>query len=437
MTWLVPGAFAALALLAGPVIVHLLARRRARRLIFPATHFVRATQSAAVRLRRPSDLGLLLLRLAIVSAAVFASAQPLVVAPWRLARWNARVSRAVIVDTSRGLASPDMASRLADQETRDVFAARRLDTGHRPTPATDQHRPTPTDTVSVADAVARATLWLGGVPPSRREIVIISDFQAGILDGADLATIPADVGIRLVRAGIQPETRRAASSPVEGWRGGVWQAATTIDAAGTRVSWTRTGSAGVPSWISVSASAADQDAADRALRAAASFGVPAGDDGHRVVVRFAGATAHSSPGEPVHTSWIEAAAYALQQSDLTNGVATIAVSERDGAMIVDVPAPAAVLAAPAIVRATMLAVRPQTIVDPQIEVVTVSDSDLARWRRDSAPVTRSAIPVADDSDARWLWLLALALLAFESRVRRVSRRGQAPATDGEVHADAA
>src|SRR4030095_11597275 len=70
MTWLAPGAFAALALVAGPVLVHLLAPRNARRLIFPATHFVRATQSAAVRLRRPSDIGLLLLRLAIVATAV-------------------------------------------------------------------------------------------------------------------------------------------------------------------------------------------------------------------------------------------------------------------------------------------------------------------------------------------------------------------------------
>ena len=67
MVWLAPGAVAALVLLAGPVIVHLLARRNARRLIFPATHFVRATNAAAVRFRRPSDAGLLLIRLAILA----------------------------------------------------------------------------------------------------------------------------------------------------------------------------------------------------------------------------------------------------------------------------------------------------------------------------------------------------------------------------------
>ena len=418
MTWLAPGAFAALALVAGPVLVHLLARRNARRLIFPATHFVRATQSAAVRLRRPSDIGLLLLRLAIVATAVLAAAQPLVVTPWRLARWNARVSRAVIVDTSRGLASPGVAPRLGDQEMRDVFAARRLDTS------------------SLADGLERAGAWLERVPPSRREIVVISDFQLGTLADRDLAAIPAGVGLRLIRAGIQPDTRRVASTPIEGWRGGVWQATTTIDASGTRASWTRTGGAGVLSWISVAAAPADAAAADRALRAALSLGVPAGDDSRRVLVRFAGASPLAPPGQPVRSPWIAAAALALQHTDLLIGAKPVAVWERDGVMVVDAPVTGADLAAPAVVRAAQLAVRPEAIVDPQTEIVTLPDTELARWRRESAPVTRSAIPVADGSDGRWLWLLALSLLGLESRVRRVNSR-QARSADGEVHADAA
>jgi Aerotolerance regulator N-terminal len=420
MIWLAPGAFAALALLAGPVIVHLLARRSARRLIFPATHFVRAAPSAAVRLRRPSDIALLLLRLAIVAAAAVAAAQPVVLTPWRLARWNARVSRAVIVDTSRGLASPDVASRLGDQATLNVFAARRLNTWN------------------LADGIGRAASWLDGVPPSRREIVVVSDFQLGALDDGDLAAIPADVGIRLIRAGVQPDTRRLTSPPIEGWRGGVWQAATTIDASGTRASWIRMGNAGLPTWISVSASPSDAAAADRALGAAASLGVPAGDDSHRVLVRFAGANALASPAEPVRSAWIAAAALAFQRSDLLRHNEPVVVSERDGVMIVDSPFAAAELAAPAVIRAALLAVRPERIVDPQSEIATLPDTDLARWRREPAPVTRSAIPTAGDSDGRWLWLLALALLGLESRVRRASRRqGRAPSTDGEVHADAA
>jgi hypothetical protein len=420
MTWLAPGAFVALALVAGPVIVHLLARRNARRVIFPATHFVRAAQSAAVRLRRPSDVGLLLLRMAIVAAAVVAAAQPLVLTPWRLARWNGRVSRAVIVDASRGLVSPAVASRLGDQEAQGAFAARRLNTSN------------------LADGIERAARWLDGVPPSRREVVLISDFQIGALADGDLAAIPADVGIRLIRAGVQPDSRRAASSPIDGWRGGVWQATTTIDAAGTRASWTRTGSAGVPSWISVSASPADAASADRALRAAVSLGVPAGDNGHRVLVRFAGATVLTPPAQPVRSPWIAAAAIALQHADLIRGAGPVTVLERDGIMLVDAPFAAAALAAPAVVRAALLSVRPEAVVDPQSEVSTLPDTDLARWRRQSAPVARSAIPLADDSDARWLWLSALVLLGLESRVRGGrARHARVLATDGEGHADAA
>src|SRR5438876_4361135 len=113
MIWLTPGAFAALVLLAGPMAVHLLARRQARRVVFPAVHFVRATNAAAVTLRRPSDIGLLLLRLAIVAVAVVAAARPLVMTPWRLARWNARVSRVVVLDTSRSMSATDAGERLA------------------------------------------------------------------------------------------------------------------------------------------------------------------------------------------------------------------------------------------------------------------------------------------------------------------------------------
>ena len=125
MTWPRRGAFAGLLLLAGPVLVHLLAAaERAAACMFPATHFVRATRAAAVRLRRPSDIGLLLLRLAIVAAAVLAAAQPLVLTPWRLAQWNTRVSRAVIVETSRGLRPPPR--RRVSATRRCVMSSRRV-----------------------------------------------------------------------------------------------------------------------------------------------------------------------------------------------------------------------------------------------------------------------------------------------------------------------
>jgi hypothetical protein len=438
MTWLAPGAFAAMILLAGPMVVHLLARRHARRLVFPATHFVRATQAAAVALRRPSDIGLLLLRLAIVASAVLGAAQPFVMTPWRLARWNARVSRAVVVDTSRsmvaagagGAPAGDVAARLADQEMAGVFAARRL------------------HAEVLADGVERAVRWLRAAPLSRRELVVISDFQLGALDERALTAIPPEIGIRLIRAGAQPATRRATSPPVEGWRGGIWQATTTIDAAGTRVSWVRGGNAGSPGWLSVMASPADAAAAGRARRAATAFGVTAGDNGRRILVRFAGAAPLVPPAQPIRSAWIGSAALALRHSDLLRDAETgmdgrVRVSERDDVMVVDAPVSASALGAPAVVRAALLAVRPPAITDADTETATVPDADLSRWRRDAAPAAGSTLPIAGDrdpsaavsmeTDGRWAWALTLVLIAVEGHARRV--RGHA--AEREAHADAA
>ena len=109
IAWLNPGAWVGLAVLAGPVLVHLLLRHRAARILFPSLRFVRASRTAAVRLRPPSDLLLLALRLATLGLAVVALAQPLLLAPARVAAWNARLARAVVVDVSDSM-KPLMAS---------------------------------------------------------------------------------------------------------------------------------------------------------------------------------------------------------------------------------------------------------------------------------------------------------------------------------------
>ena len=63
MVWLLPAALAGLTLLAGPLALHLLTRHRARRLPFPTLRFVPPSNTAAVRLRQPTDVWLLILRL--------------------------------------------------------------------------------------------------------------------------------------------------------------------------------------------------------------------------------------------------------------------------------------------------------------------------------------------------------------------------------------
>ena len=199
-----------MALLAGPVIVHLLARRNARRMVFPATRFVRPTQAAAVRLRRPCDLALLGLRLAIVAAAVVAAAHPLVVTagaqPSGTRASRARSSSIRRGTTRRPRRQPATAARyrlhprqqLADQESASAFRSVQIESG------------------DIADALARAARWLIAAPPSRREVVVISDFRMGALDRKSLDVLPLEVGIRFVRAGTPPAERAAILSPIEG-----------------------------------------------------------------------------------------------------------------------------------------------------------------------------------------------------------------------------
>ena len=99
--WINPAALAGLAAIAGPVVVHLLRRQRAPRVTFPTIQFLAPTRAAAARFRRPSDLLLLCLRVAIVAAAAIAAAQPVLVTGWRRAAWEQRVSRALVVDDTR------------------------------------------------------------------------------------------------------------------------------------------------------------------------------------------------------------------------------------------------------------------------------------------------------------------------------------------------
>ena len=422
IAWLAPGALAAFALLAAPVIVHLLARRNARRLVFPATAFVRATQAAAVRLRRPTDLGLLSVRLGALALAVLAGAHPVVVTRWRQAAWNARVSRAVIIDST----SADAAAgrQLASQEAAAAF------------------RSVPIESADLADGIARAAQWLASAPPSRREIVVVSSFRMGALHPEALSLIPPGAGIRFLRIGT-PRAEQTAALPAVTWGGRRWQPTVTVSREGTRTSWQAVGGPdanGEPAkWLTVVSAPADVAAGDRARRAAVSFGVPSGDDRQKVVVSFAGAG--DGQGQPIHTPWIARAAQALRRSELLADVEVpVTALERDGTMIVGAPLSASSAAAPAVVRAAILAVRPSVLADQTLETMTISDAQLAQWRRDPAPVSADVVAtLARDGQAegetasRSLWAFALVLLGVEGWLRRRTGRGALR----EAHADAA
>ena len=138
------------------------------------------------------------------------------------------------------------------------------------------------------------------------------------------------------------------------------------------------------------------------------------------------------PARSIASAWIAFAALRLREAPDGLGADPV-VSEREGVMVVDTPIRASGLEAASVIRAVMVAVRSAAIVDPEAEVAAVSDADLAAWRRDPAPAADLSGIRREDSDARWLWGLALLLLGVEWRLRRP--RAAAAAT--EVRADAA
>jgi hypothetical protein len=407
MIWQAPAALLGLVLVAGPVLVHLLARRRATRVLFPATRFVPAVQGAAVRLQRPSDLGLLCLRASAVAAAALASAQPILITPARQRAWASRVARAVVIDTSPSV-RPSAAMSVAEGESRGVFESQRF------------------ASQNLREGIGRALTWLQSSGAARREIAIVSDFQRGSVGAGDFADVPAQVGLRFARAGA-PSGAGGPLTDVEGWRGARWTPSLVLDAVGTQVTWTRKGRAGEAA-VTVRAGPATQGAAGRALAAARSFGIPAGEPPTRVDIAFAGAP--SGADMPPKTPWIAAAAIALAADPVVVASgAPLVIGERGGMLTARTPLSAESPVAPAIVRAVIVAGSPR-VADPERETIAIDDATLAGWRRPSAARPGTVPP--DVSDGRWLWGMALALVLIEGMVR--NRRASRAVEEVGAHA---
>jgi Aerotolerance regulator N-terminal len=409
MIWNHPAALIGLVLLAGPVLVHLLVRRHAARVVFPAMRFVPPVRAAAVRLRSPSDRALLLLRLTIVAAAVLATAQPVLLTAARQRALQSRVARAIVVDTSASVPA-EAAARLADAAAADVFVSRRFAGS------------------DMRDANHRAMEWLSGASAARREVAIVSDFQRGSIDEADLVFVPATTGIRLLRAG-RPNTGKS-GAVIEGWRGARWDGALALGSTSTQVTWTRAG-ASTFAGLTVRAAASDRAAAERATAAARSFGVPKDERSRPIEVSFAGADGGAVT--PPVTSWIASAAIALQTSPLlAEANAQVDVGERDGVMSVKTTLPGSSPLAPALIRAALLAAAP-AVADTEAETAAIDDAVLAQWQRAPTPIAR-ALPRLDQSDGRWLWTLVAGLLLVETLLGRRGTAVQQEVSSSALHA---
>lgn len=490
MIWQNPWAWAGLALLALPVLVHLLSRAPAELRQFPSLRFIEATRLPPRRRTRVRDVPLLLVRLGILAAAIAALAQPLVRA--RHGNSAANIVRAIVVDTSASMQRtvPGGSGAVADSARRIASAS-----------ADDAARSVVIATASVADALPGVAEWLGQ-QPGRHELVVVSDFQRGTLDSLALRALPARYGIRLVRVAGSPVDTSFAMSGAAGARA---LRVTPLEKS------TRITSQGATTQVPASAqsitmlgSDAERAGANAAMNAALSpMYSLASDSGRATVadVRFrttpAGLFGDSArgtrdvrivyPGFAERQALIDRAtlpaerwmgelllelqsnallqdavrdarpvpATAFSANESANdsakrtGAAPMVVLGRDaggepivwaaqdstangGALLLFVNAEAGSLTSAALVRAAASSMADDVPL-AEHEPFTTSDQELQRWSRTStdsasAETEASARALAStsaidggDSDARWLWLVALVLLGVETWMRRASR----------------
>jgi hypothetical protein len=351
-----PAGLAALLALAGPILVHLLLRRRARRLLFPSLRFVRASNAAAVRLRAITDWPLLAARCAIVAAAALALARPLLVTPARREGWNARTARAVVVDVTPTVGP---ASSAVEEERRGVFTS------------------TVIRSQVIEEGVAEAVRWLAAAPPARREVVVVSDFQVGAIDRQTIDRIPDSFGVRLrpIPSGTTPAAEPGVRVIVE-----------TVDR--------------------------DRGAADAALRAAGQgTEVPVSAAGRRTVAIYTrGARVPESLGALL-APWMATVATAVANAR------TGAVDDRIVAVVLDAPASSFEL--PRAIRSVRRALLAPAAWR-ELEPGRLAAPTLAAWSRPASPLAGDVEHADEKDDGRWFWLAALAFIGLETWLRRRS-----------------
>ena len=449
--WQNPAALWALPLAAVPVIIHLLRTHHARRIAFPSIRFVPSSRTAAVRLHLPSDVLLMLLRVAIVALAIGAAAGPIVLTDARIQAWDARTARAVVVDVSDSMRSPDgsgqaperTATEAAQAEVDSAASSRRFEVRRRD---------------EMEGTLARASRWLEASPPARREIVVISDFHHGVWQAADAASVLDGVGLRLIPVG-RPAGRQAFEGARLFGDGDIAARSQAIEITKdtTAVAIERrpeTETAGLRV-MAPKGPDGKEASVERLLQAVAAAGAPAGSADEPIAIRFSNAGPPPSGLTIVRPGWMlrtvlrlrEDAALSLSPPSPGRGATssdawTTVARSADGATLVraaasgrelllDIAAPPESLVAAAAVRAALTA-RIDVDAYAEREVARLDEAQLTAFTRPSAGVTRDAWRSAESTDARWFWLLVLVLLFVEHWLRDRTVRGSHRGSDQEI-----
>ena len=500
MIWIAPWALFGVLAVALPIVIHLLGRGRASTQRFPSLRFIERSRLLPTRRTRLHDLLLLLVRVAIVASAALALAQPY----WRTATrrdaFEQTLARAIILDTSasvRQVLSVDSARALAERLASDANVSVQL------------------SSTNVSLSMPGAVAWLAQ-QSERRELMIVSDFQTGVIDAQSIARIPAEVGVRLLRVGTGANAAAGAQSveiPIEtearfganvvtarvstgpsAPRPAATQALATRD-----IEWTVRDTVpraplveGRELGVRILAGALEQTRANAALSAANTLSEAAAgvDTSRAIVIVTPGYEQRSSllaTARVPASAWVldaiarlsadvtlrEAAAtkVRLVKSDETKGL--VVTRSMDGSAVVTglesmiggratllliCDADAGALATATLVVAARNAIAPRRSLGER-DPSQIADSVLRAWQRmpsavlrptagatNFATVTNGSVvgasgvagdatgdatggvagdatgdPPGDASDGRWLWMVALALLALETWLRRSGR----------------
>ena len=185
MIWLAPWVLVGLLAVGLPIAIHFLVRGRAKTQSFPTLRFIVRSRLLPTRRMQLNDLLLLLVRVTTIASAAVALAQPYWSTAGRREAFEQTLARAIILDTSASV------HRVLAVDSGRALVARL---------ATDANVSVLLTSSNVVDAVPGALAWLAQ-NSERRELVIVSDFQVGVVDARTIAQVPAEVGVRLLRVG--------------------------------------------------------------------------------------------------------------------------------------------------------------------------------------------------------------------------------------------
>jgi len=366
MIWLYPPAAIALLALAAPIVVHVLVRQRATRVAFPTLRFIHPHRLASVRRRALDDVGLLVIRLAIVAVAVGAIAGPFFATAARRRAWDAHTIRATVSDLAPGY------------------------------------------------GLARAVAWLERQPPGRREIVVRGPFPIGSLAAADIAMVPSHVGLRFERTSTPADTRTLPATPVI-QNGRIIERETTLNAERTSVRDVSASGSAAPS-IEIAAPAEERAAADALRRALLNERTAAAVPGHTARIVFGSQAPNPSTAS---TAWIADAAARIA-GDIADDV-DLGFGSTGSRLVVTTTMRATDVRALTLVHAVARGLA-SPIERPADEIVSIPDAQLTAWTRPAGPAPEPAPVMIERDDRRWLWAAVLTLLLIESVWRRDRNR---------------